>query len=84
MGKSRACTALALRTHVRIATHTVTPPATCQQGGADPFGHTTVEPGGTTMVVLCAGGGGLLLLTHPARLKRIASESVTMRIIVPP
>jgi hypothetical protein len=36
------------------------------------------------MVVLCAGGGGLLLLTHPARLKRIASESVTMRIIVPP
>src|SRR5277367_6366058 len=38
-----------------------------QQGGAEPFGHTTVDPGGKTTVVP-AGGGGLLLLKlrHPA------------------
>jgi hypothetical protein len=35
------------------------------------------------IVVLEAGGGGLLLLMHPARLQRIASESVTMRIKSP-
>jgi len=45
-----------------------------QQGGRDPFWHTTVEPGGTTTVVL-DGGGGLLLL----KLRQPPSDNVSSR-----
>jgi hypothetical protein len=43
----------------RRAIHPEAPPGRDQQGGARPFAHVTVEPGGTTTVVFLGGGASL-------------------------